>query len=143
MAPQNPEHECVDILLKFFKAMNEWESFVAANNPSLDSPNRDSFREEVCKLLDGIGQRFCTSQERVLARRRVIEHGNPPEYDDKRVQVTDVELVANNKAHVYINDPQPHYSGRARYTLKTVNGKWCVDSRDLIDVDGSMEAWDL
>lgn len=119
-------------LVSFFEAMNKWER----DCWSRLRENRDyqTRLKENMDEMNGIFRSLCTPKSRPLGRAGTFQH--PPEYDPKIEEIVKTESN-RHKAIIYTHQSSG-LGQNARYVLVLRDGKWLIDSKQIILADGSM-----
>lgn len=136
-----------EFLLRFFRAMREWEEFASRkgresliSEHEADPELEEKTSRESIDALRRIFREFCTTEE----PGRGLSYSEPPEYDPEGEKILEVR-PARGGVKIVTQQTTTGYDHKLIYTLvKGPDGWRLKDNRVYIDEnDGSEEPWDL
>ncbi len=118
------------VVVFFIASMHGWELEAAAEQRRAKAAGEGSGAGYAMEKLETVFRQHCTSRacERPQGRLAAPHFQKPPEYDPASERVVGIPSNDERTAIVETDRTAVLGSGRYRYTLHKVDGRWLIDS---------------
>lgn len=125
---------------EFVDEMNAWEKAAAQErkapcNVHAGADRYASLRRSLQVIID----KYCIVSDKTLVRVVLCAFASPPEYDNARLSIVQIDAIDDGKARLIVRDAKPRKAPIFEYLLECIGGVWLIASRSTISTSNVVE----